>query len=227
MAIRVSNYRHGFQIKGAYAVKLVDKIANDPELRARFQGELVGIYSKHADNAIQQVGEFLSKGMFPGASSASYPLNAKDGDGKPLKQLRTPVWSSLSPKYVRHKPLSTAFWNKRGNLKSYYGDATTSPVVVTVEKDRKTVRSHHKGKARLAYTLALKPTYHPVIVAAVLEPFVAGDSAATVPSAGFADGFRNTVAIMAFPEFGPYKRPFVAQLSAALGRRALSALRRL
>jgi hypothetical protein len=90
-------------------------------------------------------------------------------------------------------------------------------------------RSHHKGTVRLGYNVGLKGQYGFAIWKFIAVPFVSGDPGFSGGNSGYTGlkHSRHSSELLGYPEAGPYRRPFLRQLSAALGKRARTALRKL
>jgi hypothetical protein len=207
------------------ALKLADLAADSPELRKKIGDRLQRTYAAHARNALVQIGQALNFGAPGGLSAGPRHFTAVTPDGE-VVSITTPSFDALTPGYARRNPKSVVMWRKRKprGLSRFYSRAGKK-VVVTVH-DLPYLRSHHKGKVRIGFGIRLEDTFKPMVRTLIMEPFVSGDE--TEANKFKAKGLgRDSVSLLGYPEAGPYKRPFVAQLSAALGRRALTALRRL
>lgn len=225
MAIRVTPVR-GPRTFTVSAAHLAERFAADPRIAGPLGEKLRSRYAASINNALIQVASVLEEGMSNPSSGGSRQVSAVDADGSPVV-IRTIHWPRLNADYLARKRVKRYWVNTRTLAGRVASEASRgADVQVSADEVR---RSHHRGKVRLGYSLSIQPGLSYVLRYLVAEPFVLGDKkVASVYYPGlFQVQDRGSIGRLVFPETGPYRRPFVAQLSAALGRRALTALRRL
>lgn len=221
MALKVT-YRGGRLATSA----LLPQIAANPRFNAKFRKKLKATYQAHAQNAVAQIERVLdSPLMLSGTGAGARSIEVHDGGGAPVR-IVTATWPALNVEYARRRPRSFRTWKKRGDLSYYVKTALPPSSVKATVIAKGGPRSHHKDMVALRSSVSLAVNTNPTLLRLIALPFVAGSGES---AAGFVayDLERNSSELLGYVEAGPYKRPFVVQTAAALGRRAHTAVRTL
>ena len=210
--------------------------------------------TKHYRNALKQFSiVFRDSGVLSGTHGGARAVRFESGDGRPARIL-TKSWEALTRPYVRRAPLSTRVWHKRTvrSLSKKY-DKHIHPERKKVSVLRTSINStHRRGKVRAIYTIKFDKLPNRVVNTLIAAPFVQGSEA---PATGFEahNLNRNSSELMGYPEAAdrieyrwrllrgkrrngkPIRkkdiksaaRPFVARMSARLGKDMHTAIRKL
>lgn len=210
--------------------------------------------TKHYRNALKQFSiVFRDSGVLSGTHGGVRAVRFKSGNGRPARIL-TKSWAALTRPYVRRTPLSTRVWHKRTvhSLSNKY-DRHIKPGSKKVSVMRKAIQStHRRGKVRALYTIRFDKLPNRVVNTLIAAPFVQGSEA---PATGFKAYKlnRNSSELMGYPEAAdrieyrwsllrgkrrngkPIRkkhiqsaaRPFIARMSARLGKDMHTAIRKL
>jgi hypothetical protein len=196
---------------------------------------------RHYRNTLTQFSNIFGRsGVLSGTHGGHRAVSFKNGEGKAGKIVTT-KWQPLTPAYVRRKPRSTRVWQKRGlgsGLAKHY-DTDIQPKRLGVSVRRTAIeRSHHRNRVRAIYKIKFDQLPNDVVNRLIAAPFVNGSE---TPARGFKafELDRNSSALMGYPEKAqrrgrkggtsarPVNRPFIARLSARLGRDMHTAIRKL
>lgn len=210
--------------------------------------------TKHYRNALTQFSRvFRSSGVLSGTHGGARAVRFMSGNGKPSRIL-TESWAALTRPYVMRAPRSTRVWHKRttNSLANKY-DRHIHPKRKKVSVARAAVQpTHQRKRVRAIYTIRFDKLPNRVVNTLIAAPFVHGSEA---PAQGFEAKKlnRNSSELMGYPEAAdriesrwrllrgkrrngkPIRkkqilsaaRPFVARMSARLGKDMHTAIRKL
>jgi hypothetical protein len=224
MAYRVTSTGRALTLE---ARKLANALEADPKFRNTVGQRLRRSYKASAHNAFFEIDRLLNQGVGNGIGAGMKTIVAKDPAGKTVT-VHTEYWPALNARYARGGNPSRNFWTKRPFLAPAFGVEIGRTPDVTV-KQIALGRSHHKGTVRLGYNVGLKGPFQRAAWKFIAMPFVSGDPGYAGGKSGLVNlGYsRYSSELLGYPEAGPYRRPFLRKLSAALGTRARTALRKL
>jgi len=225
MAFRLKPSGRALKIQ---ASQLAPALEADDKFKDKVGQRLRRSYRASAHNAFSEIDRILNEGIPNSGMAGARRIDAKDASGKTVR-ITTEHWKALDPKYRKYKPDATRnlFWTNRPELAKLYRVEIGRVPPIEV-RQVPMGRSHHRGTVRLGYNVGLKGPYARAAWKFIAVPFVSGEPGYSGGSgAANLKYSRHSSELLGYPESGPYRRPFLRQLAAALGKRARTALRTL
>lgn len=256
MTVRVRNLKSGtLTIPVSLLVEGKNGVITNPAITNMMRNRIKKTSVTHYRNTLTQLGRvFRDPAVLSGTHGGRRAIRFVNGEGAPGRIL-TERWAELTDQYVRRSPRSTRVWHKRTikSLAKKY-DRHIKPKSKKVSVKRSGIEpTHSRNRVRVLYTIKFDKLPNRVVNTLIAGPFVQGSEAA---AAGFKAHKlnRNSSELMGYPEAAdriqyrwerffrgtrrngkPVRRkdiksaarPFIARMSARLGRDMHTAIRKL
>lgn len=189
----------------------------------KFTGrQMVNIVTEHYQEAINQAARLADQGV-PGAESGASPVvNTRFGS------VAMGLWTALTDRYRKNKRrqrpgTESLFWKFRGDTGRYLIKLAIGVRSASLSRVKAELSSSRaKATIRISSTITAPSTGDPVIDGLMRNSFVQG-----APTFVQGEGGGKTLTPAGIVAVTEARRPLISQLAAALGNKAVQALRKI